>query len=308
MKNEVKPFLKWAGGKTQLIEKLISKLPNEVLRNKKIKRYIEPFVGGGSFYFYLKNNFEIKDSYISDINKDLILSYIVIRDNVNKLCEILESIQNKYLILNDIQRANFYYEIRKNFNDKKEYEIERVKTDFKVERTAQLIFMNKTCFNGLFRQNKKGEFNVPHGKYKNPKIFDAVNLFAVSDALKDTIIRHADFSDSDNFAIKGSLIYLDPPYRPINNTSSFTSYAKENFNDDDQKRLAKYYSRLSNRGCYLILSNSDPKNVNSNDHFFDNLYNDFKITRVAAKRSINSNPDKRGNIFELMITNYGFEG
>ena len=164
--------------------------------------------------------------------------------------------------------------------------------------------MNKTCFNGLFRQNKKGEFNVPFGKYKNPNICNADRILEANKALQNTIIYCADFSISEKFVKEKTLVYLDPPYRPITKTSSFTSYSKEDFNDEDQRRLSDYFNILDKRGAYLILSNSDPKNKNLDDNFFDDLYEDYNIERILAARAINCVGTKRGKINELIITNY----
>ncbi len=303
--NNSKPFLKWAGGKRQLLPDLISRLPKSITDSKKIENYIEPFIGGGSFFFYLKNNYEIKNAYISDINKDLVLSYRTIQNKLNDLLVELKKLQSKYDLQADLENKQFlFYEIRKEFNKNLAYNLSEVTNTFSVERSAQVIFLNRTCFNGLYRQNKKGEFNVPFGKYLNPTICDEDNLREVNLALQNVVIEHGDFELSETYAVKDSLIYLDPPYRPIKVTSSFTSYAKEDFGDEDQKRLAEYYSRLSKKGCSLILSNSDPKNNNKSDNFFDDLYSKFNITRVSAKRAINSKVEGRGSIFELMITNY----
>lgn len=299
--NNTRPFLKWAGGKRQLIPELLARLPQEIIDSKTIDNYIEPFIGGGSFFFYLKNNFNIKTAYISDINYDLILAYTIIQEDIVSLCKILEKIEKQYLKLSDDDRQKFFYEARTGFNSNKSQ-----KQDFQnnVQRVAQLIFLNKTCFNGLYRQNKKGEFNVPYGRYKNPTIYDEENLYNVHLVLQNVTIQQGDFELSEKFATKNSLIYLDPPYRPINLTSSFTSYSKEDFGDDDQIRLANYYKKLSKKGCNIILSNSDPKNINIHDNFFENLYKKFTISKVVASRSINSNAKGRGKIKELMITNF----
>lgn len=173
-----------------------------------------------------------------------------------------------------------------------------------VIRASYIIFMNKTCFNGLFRVNRNGEFNVPHGRYKTPLICDKENLIEVSKVLKNVDIRNASYLDSEELINENSLVYLDPPYRPLSKTSSFTSYSSGDFNDNDQIELANYYKRISDKGAYAILSNSDPHNVDVNDNFFDDLYKDFTIERINANRSINSNADKRGPINELLIRNY----
>ncbi|HEX3013408.1 MAG TPA: Dam family site-specific DNA-(adenine-N6)-methyltransferase, partial [Methanobacterium sp.] len=173
-----------------------------------------------------------------------------------------------------------------------------------IERVTYLIFLNKTCFNGLFRQNKKGEFNVPFGRYKNPSIYNENNIIQVSKALKNTEIFYGDFTSSSKYIEKGSFVYFDPPYRPLNRTSSFTKYSKDGFFDEDQIRLSKFFDEMDKKEAYLMLSNSDPKNKDINDHFFDELYKNYNINRVHAKRHINSNASKRGEINELIITNY----
>lgn len=299
-----KPFLKWAGGKTQLIPELIKRLPDEIKANKRIKRYIEPFVGGGALFFYLKNFFIIEQAFLFDINKELVLTYKVLQKHVNNLIIFLENLENEYFKKTIEEKKRFYYKIRELYNKQiTEFDYEIFNQHW-IRRAAYLIFLNKTCYNGLFRQNKKGEFNVPFGKYKNPKICDKENLLAVNKALKNTKIFCGDFTHSEKYITKGSLVYFDPPYLPISETSSFTSYSKENFTIEDQIRLAEFYKQMDKKGAFLILSNSDPKNTDPNNTFFENLYKGFKIERVPAKRYINCNADGRGEIFELIITNY----
>jgi DNA adenine methylase len=212
--------------------------------------------------------------------------------------------EEKYLKLSEEQRKDFYYNIRDEYNRQKDnFDYVNYNLDW-VKRAAYLIFLNKTCFNGLYRLNKKGEFNVPFGKYKNPTICDADNLIEVSKALENTEVICADFEESNKYIHKNTLVYLDPPYRPLNNTSNFTSYNEDGFDDDDQRRLAQFFKEMDKRGAYLILSNSDPKNEDVDDNFFDELYAGFIIERVKAKRYINSNGNKRGDISELIIRNY----
>jgi len=302
--NNAKPFLKWAGGKTQLLDELYKRLPSSLIQSGKIERYVEPFVGGGAFFFFLKRNFRVKESFLIDINKELIIGYKVIQNNVNELIDELSSMEEKYLKLSEEQRKDFYYNIRDEYNRQKDnFDYVNYNLDW-VKRAAYLIFLNKTCFNGLYRLNKKGEFNVPFGKYKNPTICDADNLIEVSKALENTEVICADFEESNKYIHKNTLVYLDPPYRPLNNTSNFTSYNEDGFDDDDQRRLAQFFKEMDKRGAYLILSNSDPKNEDVDDNFFDELYAGFIIERVKAKRYINSNGDKRGDISELIIRNY----
>ncbi|XRP96615.1 DNA adenine methylase [Methanocaldococcus sp. 16A] len=288
---EVKPFLKWAGGKTQILKQIDENLPNE-LKEGKIKKYIEPFVGGGAVLFYLLQKYEFKEIIINDINEDLMLCYKVVKNDVDRLIEELSSLRDKFLSLDNEKRKEFYYKIRDEFNKtKNEYD--------DVKRVAQFIFLNKTCYNGLYRVNKKGEFNVPYGRYKNPKIFDENNLKMVSKLLKNVIIICGDFEIVDKYVDEKSFVYLDPPYKPLNKTSSFTSYTKYDFNDSDQIRLAKFYRKLDNRGTKLMLSNS------YNIEFFRKLYEGFNIKKVVAKRMINCKGNKRKNdVYELLIMNY----
>ena len=280
--NTAKPFLKWAGGKTQLLKDLEKQLPLQIKETREIKNYVEPFIGGGAFFFYLTNNYNIEKALISDVNKEIIVGYITIKKNHKELISELQRIQNEYLMKSIKERNEYYLKIRTKYNQNiSSFKYNNYDISW-VIRASQLIFLNKTCFNGLFRQNRKGEFNVPSGKYQNPKICDETNIIAVSKALQNTEILICDFADTQKYVDSETLVYLDPPYRPLNNSSSFTSYSKEGFNDKDQIRLSKYYKELDEIGADLILSNSDPKNQNPNDDFFDNLYNKFSIQRVKA--------------------------
>ena len=300
---EAKPFLKWAGGKTQLIPEIEKRLPVNVKRNKSIERYIEPFVGGGAVFFHLKNNFDVKESFLLDINRELILCYKVIQKNYKELITKLQRLEKIYLNSPNEKRKDIYYDTRILYNDQMyNFDYENYNLEW-IERASKTIFFNKTCFNGLCRQNKKGEFNVPMGSYKNPKICNEENIISVSNALKNTEIIFGDFTKAEKFIIKDSLVYYDPPYRPINSTSSFKDYSKEGFTDKDQIRLAKFYNKMHKKGAYQILSNSDPKNANPNDNFFDELYKDFKIERLLANRMINCNGNLRGKINEIIIIN-----
>lgn len=302
--SKAKPFMKWAGGKGQLIEKLVSLFPTEINSNK-IKKYAEPFIGGGALFFYVAQSYpSIEEFFISDANVELILAYKTIRKDVESLISLLEKKEKHYHSLDSIKQKTFFYEEREKFNEK------LLGIDFKnfqnewIERTATIIFLNRTCFNGLFRVNSKGEFNVPFGDYKNPKICDVDNLQAVSNLLQRTEIELGDFTVSEKFVDVNTFVYFDPPYRPISKTAHFTSYSKFEFGDEAQKRLAEYYVLLSKKGAKLMLSNSDPKNENLSDNFFEDLYNGFYIERVDATRMINSNSTKRGKITELVIKNY----
>ena len=298
MQNKIKPFVKWAGGKSGLLSQLNKYYPLQ-LKNGEIDCYIEPFVGGGAVLIDILQNYKIKEAYAFDINIDLINSYNVIKNNVNELIQQLEKKEKEYLQLEAESRKEYFYEVRKTYNSKKLKEKE-----MSVEKATQFIFLNKTCFNGLYRVNKKGDFNVPIGKYKNPTICDKENLKQLSKLIKDVKFEYGDYKESQKYIKQNTFIYFDPPYRPLNITSAFTSYTKENFDEQNQKELAIYYKKLSDKKIKVMLSNSNPKNINVEDYFFDNIYNEFKINEVYAKRMINANSNARGEISELLITNY----
>ena len=292
---EAKPFLKWAGGKTQLINDIKKVLPKEFTKYK--FNYIEPFVGSGAVLFWMLNNFpKIEKAIINDINADLTNTYKVISHSPFELISILNQFQNEYHSLEDNSeiKKEYYLEKRENFNSRK---------FSNTEQAAFFIFLNRTCFNGLYRVNKNNFFNVPIGSYKKPTICDAENILAVSESLKKVEILTGDYQQTLDFAERPALFYFDPPYKPLSKTSSFNSYSKDDFNDDEQIRLRDFCKKLDSLNHHWILSNSDLKGKDINDNFFDDLYSDFNIQRVEAKRSINANPDKRGKLTELLITN-----
>lgn len=299
----VKPFLKWAGGKTQLLEQFVPYFPTE-LKNGQINKYCEPFLGSGAVFFFIAQNYYLEKAYLSDINEDLIATFLVVQRNVNELIDELDKLKSEYLAIDYEDREKYFYKIREKFNkEKNRPKTDRYSKDW-IPRAAQLMFLNKTCFNGLFRLNRKGEFNVPFGRYKNPKIYSEEQLYIANSVLQIAEIFITDFDKLKSKINHDVFVYLDPPYRPISTTSSFTSYSKFDFTDDDQKRLAKFYKELSDKGNKLMLSNSDPKNKNPQDHFFEDLYEGFYINRVKANRMINCNGNDRGKINELVITNY----
>lgn len=290
-----KPFLKWAGGKTQLISEIEKNLPSKLVQGN--FTYIEPFVGSGAVLFWMLSNFpNLKKAVINDINQDLINTYKTIASNPNELISILEILQNEYHDLdgNDEKKKQYYYDKRALYNTRKEE---------KTSQSALFIFLNRTCFNGLYRVNRKNEFNVPMGSYKKPTICDTENLLAVSEALQKVKILCGDFEQTLPYAEENTLFYFDPPYKPLSETSSFNSYAKDDFNDEEQIRLRDFCNKLDTLNHTWILSNSDVKGKNAEDNFFDELYAEFSIQRVNAKRSINANPEKRGLLTELLITN-----
>jgi len=299
-----RPFLKWAGGKAQLLDELYKRLPPLFIESGEIQRYVEPFVGGGALFFFLKRKFKINEAFLFDINRELIVGYWTIQRNVNELIDELSIVEETYLKLSEQQRKSYYYKMRDEYNrQKEEFDYTNYNPDW-IKRAVYLIFLNKTCYNGLYRLNRKGEFNVPFGRYKKPAICDSDNLIEVSKALTDTEIISGDFEESRKYVQTNTLVYLDPPYRPLNNTSSFTSYSEDGFCDNDQIRLANFFEEMDKKGAYLMLSNSDPKNQAQRDNFFDRLYEGFVVERVRAKRYINRNADKRGDISELIIRNY----
>ena len=293
----VKPFVKWAGGKNSLIPQITKYYPFE-LKNGFIERYIEPFVGGGAVLIDILQKYEIKEAYAFDINIDLINCYNVIKNNVEKLINELDKKEKNFIALNDEERQNYFYDIRAEYNSYK------LNDKLDVKRASEFIFLNRTCFNGLYRVNKDGKFNVPCGKYKNPTICDSNNLRNLSELIKNVIFEYGDYRKSEKYVNNNTFVYFDPPYRPLSATSGFTSYTKEDFNDDNQKELANYFYKLDLKNAKLMLSNSNPKNVNKDDNFFENIYKGFVINEVSAKRMINSNAKGRGEISELLITNY----
>jgi DNA adenine methylase len=301
--NSVKPFLKWAGGKTQILEQIEHFLPHELSQGL-IQRYIEPFVGGGAVFLAIAKRYPVDEFFISDINSELILAYKTIQQDVETLIGYLRSIQDKYIVLDEKQRKQYFYQVRSDFNlNRKQINFETYNSRW-IDRTTQLIFLNRTCFNGLFRVNSKGEFNVPVGKYKNPKICDADNLRLMSKILQKTHIFQGDFTQCEMFVDDHSLVYFDPPYRPISKTAKFNSYSKDIFDDKEQLRLRDFFNLLNKKKAKLILSNSDPKNENQTDNFFEYAYADYRIQKIRAARNINSKGNKRGKINELLIVNY----
>ena len=288
---EAKPFLKWAGGKTQLLDEIRKYYP------EKIEKYCEPFVGGGAVLFDILTKFQPKEVLINDINPELTNTYVQIKNNVNDLISLLSLWQNNYLSLEMDARKEDYYEKRSRFN-----ELILAKED-SVEKAALMIYLNKTCFNGLYRVNGKGLYNVPSGVYKNPAICNSENLRAVNKVLQNVQILTGSYSQTEEFITKKTFVYIDPPYRPLTKTSAFTSYSKDGFGDEKQIELGNFVSRIYNRGhgAKVLLSNSDPKNVNPEDKFFDELYKDYDIQRVNASRMINSNANGRGEITEIMV-------
>lgn len=268
-----RPFLKWAGGKSQLIQQYIPYFP------KNFETYHEPFLGGGAVFFYLYRNSSNFQAFITDINPELINAYCCVKDNVEQLISLLDEHQLQH-------NQEYYYQVRSQPGT----------TD--LERAARLIYLNKTCFNGLYRENPKGEFNVPIGRYKNPKICNPDLLRSVSESLQSAQIEVRAFDSVLDYAkTEQDFVYFDPPYHPLSPTSNFTAYTRYKFNEDDQIRLRDTFAFLAKRRVKVMLSNSDCP-------FIRELYSEFKIYEISASRMINSNAKKRGMISEVLITSY----
>ena len=291
-----KPFIKWAGGKTQLLTQFENILPHN-LEEAEHFTYIEPFVGGGAMLFHMLQKYtNIGRVIINDINPNLITAYRVIRDTPERLITDLKMLQREFRQnSNEEARKEYFLRIRKSYNED---------THNDVTNTAMFIFLNRTCFNGLYRVNSKGYFNVPFGKYTNPTICDEELLLEDSKILQNVEILCGDYTLIERYVDKNTFIYFDPPYRPLSTTSSFTSYSKENFDDTEQTRLAHFFARLSRYGCKMMLSNSDCCAQNPNDTFFENLYGNFIIDKVHASRFVNAIPSKRGKLTEILVRNY----
>lgn len=267
-----RPFLKWAGGKGQLLDKLMGVVDSA----SPFQRYHEPFVGGGALFFELARQGLLHETpYLSDTNPNLIETYVGVRDRVEEVIERLHEHARCH-------SKDYYYSVRANVPD-----------DL-VARAARIIYLNKTCYNGLYRENSKGEFNVPFGRYRNPAICDEENLRAASEALQGADISTRSFETVLELARPGDLVYFDPPYHPVSKTSSFTSYAKDGFSEADQRRLASVFDQLAQSGIRVFLSNSMTRLVRD-------LYSHFEIVEVRANRALNSNAHRRGKISEALV-------
>lgn len=293
----VKPFLKWAGGKGHLLAEIEKYYP---FAEGNITKYAEPFVGGGAVLFDILSRFDLEEVYIGDMNAELINAYRTIRDSADDLIELLGKYQAEYIPMDSAARRGYYSGKRARFNDLKM----NANGHGNVEKAALLIFLNRTCFNGLYRVNKRGLFNVPMGAYKNPVICDDRNLRAVSEKLQKVTIVCGDYRECAGFIDEKTFVYFDPPYRPITNTASFTAYTESLFSDEEQIALADFVGRMHEKGAKIVVSNSDPQNSDADDNFFDNIYRPYRIRRVEAPRMINCNSEARGKIRELLISNF----
>ena len=291
-----KPFIKWVGGKGQLLGQLGQLLPSDLSSRKQFD-YREPFVGGGAMLFFMLCNFpNIRSATINDLNKNLVTAYTAVRDSPEELISLLSEQQSKYRECpSEVDRKEFYLSERARYN---------AQGLSSVETAALFIFLNRTCFNGLHRVNSRGLFNVPFGRSTNPLICDEETIRADSALLQKVEILNGDFEAAAIGASPETFFYFDPPYRPLTQTSSFTAYATDCFDDKEQKRLADFCRQLNANGHQWLLSNSDPHNSNPNDNFFEEAFDGFDINRVSASRMINSKADGRGKISELVIRNY----
>ena len=271
-------LVKWAGGKKQLIGQFKPLFPKQIIR------YFEPFVGGGAVAFYLlKTHPEIKKIYLSDINKELIITYNVVKKNLNELIISLKKHERNH----KKDPKKYYYKIRDLVLKKEDY----------VGIASRFIYLNRTCFNGIYRVNKNGKFNVPIGRYKNPGICQEKDLQEISNLLKKDDVKVSQFSEVLKKAKKGDFIYFDPPYYPLDGKPSFTTYTQNNFLEEEHRELVRVFKELDKRGCKIMLSNSD-------SNFIRDLYQGYDIQVVHATRMINCDATKRGKIKEIVIRNY----
>lgn len=295
-----RPFIKWAGGKRQILDELLSRLPPG-LEEGRITSYVEPFLGAGAMFFSLAQRYRLERVVLSDLNPDLLLVYRTIARDVESLISSLKELERRYEGLEGQERARMYYRVRERFNLER---TERIDRNLAIRRSAMLIFLNRTCYNGLYRVNSQGEFNVPFGRYRRPCICDEANLHSVSRLLEGVELRVGDFTACEDAVSGGTFVYLDPPYHPLGGSSHFTSYSPGGFGEEDQRRLAGFFRRMDARGAALMLSNSDPRNRDPDDSFFEELYDGYWIERIRARRAISCMKEGRGEISELVITNY----
>lgn len=294
-----KPFLKWAGGKRQMIPAIEHRLPGDI---DEIETYIEPFIGGGALMFHLLERYNFDNVHISDLNPELILCYREIQRDASAVYDKLQQLIDSYPADTE-ERKPVYYQVREDWNSGVD-SIEEMGHSDRAKRVAQMLFLNKTCFNGLYRVNQKGGFNVPIGNYEKPSFQAEEDLLEAHDALQGVEIHLSGYEKCLEWATESSFVYFDPPYRPLSKTSHFVSYSKGDFNDEHQRALSEVYKEIHSLGAKALLSNSDPKNTNPDDEFFDDLYSEFTIHRVTANRSINSNISRRGSITEILVSNY----
>lgn len=275
---QARPFLKWVGGKAQLLSQFEQYYP------KDFNNYFEPFIGGGALFF----NLSPTKAHINDVNATLISAYKNIKNKPEEVMKILKKLESEYKNGNEESKKELFYKIRDKFNNT---------SDAELKKSAYLIFLNKTCFNGMYRENSKGGFNTPFGKAKNPTILDRENILLVSKVLKHAKLTSVSFEKAVAEAKKGDFVYFDPPYHPLNETAKFTSYHKDSFTKEDQLRLRDVFDELDKRGCYVMLSNSHTP-------FINDIYKKYRRETVMANRAINCKASGRGKIKELLILNY----
>lgn len=298
--NRCGSVVKWAGGKS----KLAKVIEEEILKTvdiDKIDTYVEPFFGGGSFFFYMNQKYQFKNKIIADINFELINLYKVIQQKPDKIMSYMDVLQNDYNKLDNLElKSAYFYAIRDDYNKSI---MAGVQSELDVIQAAYFLFLNKVGFNGLYRVNMKGLYNVPFGKKETATLYKKSNILGVSRLLADVIILNCSYEGTIDYANENTLFYLDPPYRPLSNSSSFTSYAKSNFNDSNQKELAHFIDNIDMLESKFALSNSDPKNQDAEDNFFDDLYSNYNIRRIFANRSIGAKSNSRGKVSEILVTN-----
>lgn len=301
------PFLKWAGGKSQLLPQIDPLLP-AALKQGRLTRYVEPFVGSGALFFHIRRHYPVSEYLLLDQNPALILTYQVVQQQVEALIDALSALQAAFWAQDGDGRKATYYGLRERFNAGRAIAATAMTAEAQVERAAQLIFLNRTGYNGLYRVNSRGEFNVPFGRYRQPAICQTDTLRAAARCLQGVQLIRGSFADCEPFVDSRAFVYFDPPYRPLSATANFTAYAAEAFDEREQWRLAEFYRRLDQRGACLLLSNSDPRHARPDDHFYAEAYPDFRVETVQARRRINSRADRRRYVSELLILNYASDG
>jgi DNA adenine methylase len=292
-----RPFLKWAGGKSQLLPAFSGCFPAELGRGG-VRRYVEPFVGSGAVWLAVAQQYPGVELVIGDLNPALMATYRALQEDVEAVVAPLEAWQAAYWAADEAGRKALYYEVREAFN------AALARGEQSAAQAARFVFLNRTGFNGLFRVNAAGRFNVPPGRYRRPRIADGPNLRRVAAVLRRTRIVAGDYRQMDRWIGPGTFVYCDPPYRPLSRTASFTAYIPEGFDDDAQRRLATACRAWADAGAWVMVSNADPRNTDPDDRFFETIYPGFWFARVSARRSINARPDRRGPVRELVITSY----
>lgn len=297
---EAKPFVKWVGGKRQLIPVLEEKFPEKL--GSTVTRYAEPFLGGGAVLFHLLKSYNLEEIWVNDLNVGLVTTYRAIQSDVGIFITLLKELQQEFISLEGEARKNYFLRRREEYN-----QLLPVTRDVNLRLAVLFMFLNRTAFNGIYRVNRKGQFNVPYGNYANPKIVDEDNLKKVNEALQNVVVNLGSYQDCANWVDERTFMYVDPPYRPLTTSSSFAAYTSSGFNDDSQRELARFLQVQSDRGVKIMMSNSDPKNVDFKDDFFDDLYSWGHLHRISARRSVNSDSTKRGAVSEILFTNYNTE-